>query len=236
MGLVKLVLADAAITFLWSSYVAAMGPAGAFIVSSLNLQGYGLAVMVVLLAINVFLFGWLGACLGGAIWNPTPLVAFYSLGKSEDSLFTLAVRFPAQALGAVGAVLATRELVPASYKHVFGGPTMKVDLYTAILAEFVLTFAIIFAILFALLRGPKSSFAKNWIIILSTVAVVLLGAGYTGPSLNPANAFGWAYANEKHGTSEHFIVYWLAPIAGSLIASWFFQLLFGLDKPKEKAA
>eukprot|EP00249_Psilotum_nudum_P007659 c20727_g1_i1 orf=1-420(-) len=134
------------------------------------------------------------SALGGALWNPSPLLALYSVGKGQGSLFYLAARFPAQAVGAVGGVFAARELVPLSYRHVMGGPRLKVDLYVGILAELVLSFTLIFVILMAILKGPKSVFWRNWIIIFSTVAVLLLGSGYTGPSLNPANAFGWAYA------------------------------------------
>ena len=42
---------------------------------------------------------------------------------------------------------------------------------------------------------------------------------------------GWAYARGAHKTKEHILVYWLAPIEGTLLAVWIFKLLF--KKPKE---
>ena len=143
---------------------------------------------------------------------------------------------------------------------------MKVDYKTGILAELILSFLITFSILLVILKGPKSKFIKNWLIIFATIAVFTLGSGYTGPSLNPANvshlvycysflshakddltlhlpngafwqAFGWAYANQKHYERDHFLVFWLAPLAGSLISGWVFQLLFRNQRAtKEKAA
>lgn len=236
MGLAKLAVADAAITFLWVVYIAFMRPAAVLLAAALDLQGYEFPITMGLLGLNIFLFSWLGGILGGAMWNPTAVLAFYSVGTSNDSLFSMAVRYPAQTVGAVGGVLAAKELVPPSYKHLLRGPELMMDFNKGILAEMVLTFVMTFAVLFAILKGPRSRFLKNWIIILATIAVVLLGSGYTGPSLNPAHAFGWAYVNDRHYNWEHLLVFWLAPLAGSLIASWGFQLVFPRDRPKEKAA
>eukprot|EP00250_Pteridium_aquilinum_P011381 c20026_g1_i1 orf=140-850(+) len=236
MGLIKLAVADAAITFLWVVYIAFMRPTTDLIVSAMDLQGYEFHISMGLLALNIFLFSWLGGVLGGAFWNPTSVLAFYAVGLSSDTLFSLGVRYPAQAAGAVGGLLAAKELVPPSYKELLRGPRLMVDLSKGILAEFILTFIIIFAVLFAIFKGPKSRFFKNLIIILATIAVVLLGATYTGPSLNPAHAFAWAYVNDNHYNSEHLLVFWLAPLAGTLIATKTFQLVFPKGRPKEKAA
>lgn len=236
MGLVSLAVSDAAITFLWVIYIAFMRPATMVIASFFDLKGYEFPITVGLLAVNIFLFGWLGPRMGGAMWNPTPVLAFYSMGKSNDSLFSLAVRLPAQAVGAVGGVVAAKELIPPSYSHLLRGPQLMVDIYKGILAEFVLTAIIIFAVLVAVLKGPRSGFMKNCLILLATVAVVLPGSGYTGPAMNPAHAFAWAYTNDRHYSLEHLLVYWLAPLTGSLVASWVFQRIFSRDRPKEKSA
>lgn len=236
MGLVKLAVADAAITFLWVIYIAFLRPMTELVVSTMNLQGYEFYVSMGLLALNIFLFSWLGSVLGGALWNPTPILALYSMGVSNDSLFSVAVRYPAQVVGAVGGVLAAKELVPPSHRELLRGPRLMVDQNTGILAEFVLTFFITFSVLVAIFKGPKSKFWKNWIIIFATIVVVLLGAAYTGPSLNPAHAFAWAYVNNKHNDWEHLVVFWLAPLAGSWVASKTFQLVFPRERPKEKSA
>lgn len=73
------------------------------------------------------------------------------------------------------------------YKHMLDGPSLKVDLHTGAIAEGVLTFAITLSVLLIIIRGPRSPFIKNWLMTMATVALVDLGSGYTGPSMNPAN-------------------------------------------------
>lgn len=92
-----------------------------------------------------------------------------------------------QAAGAVAGALAILEFMPLQYKHVLGGPSLKVDLHTGAIAEGVLTFIISLAILFIILRGPNSLLLKNWLIAMCTVSLVVAGSGYTGPAMNPAN-------------------------------------------------
>lgn len=67
------------------------------------------------------------------------------------------------------------------------GPSLKVDLHTGAIAEGVLTFIITFVVLLIILRGPQSSFMRSWLLAAATVALVVAGNPYTGPSMNPAN-------------------------------------------------
>lgn len=99
----------------------------------------------------------------------------------------IALLFPWQAAGAVGGALAIVEVMPMQYKHMLGGPSLKVDLHTGALAEGVLTFIITFAVLFIVLKGPRSPLLKTWLISMSTVVMIVTGSSYTGPSMNPAN-------------------------------------------------
>lgn len=87
----------------------------------------------------------------------------------------------------MGGALAIAEVMPMQYKHMLGGPSLKVDMHTGAIAEGVLTFTITFIVLLIILRGPSSMLLKNWLLSMSTVAVVVAGSGYTGPSMNPAN-------------------------------------------------
>lgn len=92
-----------------------------------------------------------------------------------------------QAIGAVAGVLAIKEVMPEEYKHMLGGPSLKVDLHTGAIAEGVLTFLITFAVLVIILKGPRSPIFKMWLLAVATVAMVVAGSSYTGPSMNPAN-------------------------------------------------
>lgn len=92
-----------------------------------------------------------------------------------------------QAAGAAGGALAIMEVIPAKYRHMIGGPSLKVDLHTGAVAEGVLTFVITFAVLLIFLRGPRSDLLKTWLLATATVVLVMVGSAYTGPAMNPAN-------------------------------------------------
>jgi aquaporin SIP len=65
--------------------------------------------------------------------------------------------------------------------------------------------------------------------------LVIIGSGYTGPSMNPANAFGWAYMNNKHNTWEQFYVFWISPLIGASSAALVYRFVF-MSPIKEKKA
>lgn len=77
--------------------------------------------------------------------------------------------------------------MPLQYKHMIGGPSLKVDMHTGAIAESILTFTSTMFVLYIILRGPKSMIMKNALLSMSMVTLVFFGRGYTGPSMNPAN-------------------------------------------------
>lgn len=238
MGAIKSAICDAAITFLWVFCVSTVGILTSIISSTLHLQGFApnLLIITLLITILVFVFNLIAHALGGASFNPTGTAAFYAAGIGGDSLVSLALRFPSQAVGAVGGVLAIVELMPSQYKHMLGGPSVKVDLHTAAIAEGVLTFLISFAVLWIVIKGPRSLVLKSLMLAVTTVTLVVNGSGYTGPAMNPANAFAWAFIKNRHNTWEQFYVYWICPFIGAISAAWFFRILFPLPSPKTKKA
>ncbi|XP_076934556.1 aquaporin SIP1-2-like [Bidens hawaiensis] len=222
MGVVKAAVGDAVVTFMYIFCASAMGAIANTI--SLQLQGMAsLAITTSLIFLISLIFGFIADAFGGASFNAAGTIAFYiaGAGGSDDTLMSTAVRFPAQAVGAVGGVMAIMELMPIEYKHMLEGPILKVDLHTGAIAEGVLTFAINFVVLWIFIKGPKSLFLKYWLLSVASMAVIVPGSSYTGPSMNPANAFGWAYVNNKHNTWEQFYVYWICPSLGAILAAWF---------------
>lgn len=92
-----------------------------------------------------------------------------------------------QVVGAVAGALAISEVMPSEYKHMLGGPSIKVDLHTAAMAEGLLTFLITLAVLIIILKIPGGMLVKTWLLAMATVTLVVLGSSYTGPSMNPIN-------------------------------------------------
>ncbi|EFJ16069.1 hypothetical protein SELMODRAFT_117054 [Selaginella moellendorffii] len=236
MGMLKLILADAAISFLWVFCTSCIGAATEIIASCAGVEGDRKFYIVFgLIALLIIVFSALAQAIGGASWNPTAVLAFSGVGVG-DSIFNLALRIPAQAVGSAAGALAIFELMPSSFKGTLGGPSLKVDLRTGAIAEGLLSFIMSFVVLWAVLRGPRNAALKSGIIISTTIALIVLGSGYTGPAMNPANAFAWAYVNKSHNTNEHLYVYWLTPLLGSLAASMVFKRMFALGQNKEKTA
>ncbi|XP_020587269.1 aquaporin SIP1-2-like [Phalaenopsis equestris] len=236
MGAMKAAIGDAFITFVWMMCISTAGAFTTIVSSAFNLHGVvaSLGITTLFIAITVFVFNIISEVLGGASFNPTGNAAFYAAGISSDSLFSMALRFPAQAAGAVGGALAIAELMPSQYKHTLIGPSVKVDLHTGAIAEGVLTFLITLAVLCIMIKGPGGSVIKTLTLSVATVALIVAGSGYTGPSMNPVNAYGWAYIDNRHNTWEQFYVYWICPFIGAILAAWVFRFLFPPPSPESK--
>ncbi|KAJ4974240.1 hypothetical protein NE237_007414 [Protea cynaroides] len=237
MGVVKVAIGDAVITFMWVFCASTLGVSTSLIQKALGFQSVAAALTITtsLIAFLVFVFNLLGDAMGGASFNPTGTASLYAAGIGDDNLISMAFRFPAQAIGAVGGALAIVEVMPPEYKHMLGGPSLQVDLHTGAIAEGVLTFIISFAVLYIVFKGPNNPLLKVLLLAMSTVALVVAGSSYTGPSMNPANAFGWAYVNNRHNTWEQFYVYWICPFVGAILAAWIFRVLFPSPVKQKKA-
>ncbi|XP_076930270.1 aquaporin SIP1-1-like [Bidens hawaiensis] len=173
MGLVKVAVGDGVLTFLWVFCASCLGAATSVIVKAIGIQGMAsLFITMSLVFILLFVFGFVGAVLGGASFNPAGTAAFYAVGVGGDSLISAAVRFPAQAAGAVGGAFAVLELMPSKYKYTLGGPSLKVDMHTGALAESILTFTSTMCVLYIILRGPKSIIMINWLLSMSMMTLV----------------------------------------------------------------
>lgn len=92
--------ADAAVTFLWVLFSSALGAGTVAVTSYLSLQEdaryAALLVTASLLFVLLSVFNLLCDALGGARFSPTDVAALYAAGLSRPSLFSIALRLPAQ--------------------------------------------------------------------------------------------------------------------------------------------
>jgi aquaporin SIP len=101
---VRVAAADAVVTFLWVLCASALGATTAVVTSLLGLaqeEGgggghYALLVTASLLGALLFAFDLICGALGGASFNPTDFAASYAAGLDSPSIFSVALRFPAQ--------------------------------------------------------------------------------------------------------------------------------------------
>ncbi|XP_022743450.1 aquaporin SIP1-1-like [Durio zibethinus] len=240
MGVIKTSIGDALLTSMWVFSMPLLRIFTGKIATFLGVQALPLAALFIttsLISALVSIFTLIGDAFGGASFNPTASLTFYAAGLSKDSsLLSMAVRFPAQAAGGVAGVKAILGVIPGEYRKIMKGPSLKVDLHTGAIAEGLLTFGLSLALLMILFRGPKNPLLKLWLMALSTVGLVSAGSKYTGPSINPANAFGWAYVNNWHNSWELYYVYWIGPLIGATLAAWVFRFLLSPPPTKEKKA
>ncbi|XVF41114.1 hypothetical protein PTKIN_Ptkin01aG0254500 [Pterospermum kingtungense] len=243
MGVIKASIGDALLTSMWvfSSPLLKIFTSKLFTflgVQPLSLSAFFITTISATALVSIFTS--IGAALGGASFNPAASFTFYAAGlKKDSSLFSMAVRFPAQAAGGATGVMAVLGVIPGEYRKILRGPYLKVDLHTGAIAEGVLTFGRSLALLVILFKGPKNNLVKLWLVSLATAGLVRTGSKYTGPSMNPASAFGWAYVNNWHNSWEMYYVYWIYPLIGAALAAWVFIFLQLSPPPsptKEKKA
>ncbi|KAJ8764649.1 hypothetical protein K2173_006731 [Erythroxylum novogranatense] len=239
MGSIKAALGDGILTSMWVFSVPLLGVFSSIIAGYVGVEVRsigGLFITINLAAILVLTFSSIGAAMGGASFNPATTVSFYAAGlKPDASLMSMAVRFPAQAVGGIGGAKAILLVMPEIYRNRLKGPSLKVDLHTGAIAEGIVTFVFNFALLSIMLKGPKYMVLKVWMMAVVTVGLVTTGANYSGPSMNPANAYGWAYVNNWHNTWEFFYVYWVCPFIAAISAASVFRFLFMAPVKQKKA-
>ncbi|XP_050382386.1 aquaporin SIP1-1-like [Argentina anserina] len=239
-NLIKAAAGDAILTSLFVFVGPIMRLLTAILASFFGFQARSLIgrfITTIHATVQVLIFSMIGKLLGGASFNPCTTLTFYAAGFNPGtSLISMAVQFPAQAVGGAGGAKAILQLMPAKYEQFVRGPSLKVDVKSGAIAEGLFTFSLCFSLLFVMLKGPRSLILQIWLVKVATVGLAVLGSGFTGPSMNPANAFGWAYVNNWHNTWELFYVYWIGPLVGAVLAARVFKILFPPPEAKEKKA
>lgn len=182
----------------------------------------------------LFLFYWLSKVFNGATYNPLTVIAYAAASITHHPVAVLSLRIPAQIIGAAVGAFVTVVFMPEKYQPMITGPYLRVDPHVGAFTEGTLTFAVVLIVLVASLKGPRNGIRRTWITSISRVSLSILGADYTGPAMNPANAFGWAFLKNQHQSWEHLYVYWITPLFGTLAAAWVVRAMLSFPKAKEK--
>lgn len=96
MGVVKSAIGDMLMTFSWVVLSATFGIQTAAIISAGDFQGITWAPLVILTSLIFVYVSIFTVIFGSASFNPTGNAAFYVAGIPGDTLFSLAIRLPAQ--------------------------------------------------------------------------------------------------------------------------------------------
>jgi len=93
--------------------------------------------------------------------------------------------------------------------------------------EILLTSQVVFAIFMLATEKHKATYISPLGIGLAVFGAVLMGASYTGASLNPARSFATSVV---HGNFPHYHwIYWVGPALGSLLSTGFYLLVRKLE-------
>jgi MIP family channel proteins len=210
---------------------------GAGSVTLLNPAQFGAAGLIgvalahgLVLAIMVSVIGHIS---GGHV-NPAVTIGAWVTNQIKTS--AAVVYIGAQLAGGIAGAYLLRVTLPENIwrpsnlgvpavGHNFGMTNGK-----AVLLEAVLTFFLVFAVYGTSIdeRGPFSKTAGLTIGLVLTFDI-LMGGALTGAAMNPARALGPAVAS---GEYSEWWVYWIGPIAGSVIAAfvYWFAFLEGREK------
>lgn len=186
-------------------------------------HGLAIAVMV-----------WTLGRVSGGYFNPA--VSLAMLGIDLEGLACFIWYVSAQLVGATVASFAVMGFyAPEAWQVThLGAPMLNgISLWQGFLLEAILTFFLVLVV-FETVSDPKTSKVGSLFIGLTIMMGILVGGPLTGAAMNPARAFGPAFAGWIVGVPyqpwlHQFIIYWLGPLVGGLMARIIWVNFFDKD-------
>lgn len=192
--------------------------------SSSGLVGVALAHGLVL---AVFVSGLMRI---SAHFNPAVTIGFLAARRINPVM--AGIYIVAQILGAVIAAYLLKATMPAEFFAATraGGQSISLDITgtQAFVIETIATFFLTFVV-FGTAVDPKAPRIGGLAIGFVVAADILAFGPLTGASMNPARSFGPAVAS---GIFEAQLIYWTAPILGSVLAALLYDTLFIRREPE----
>lgn len=157
-------------------------------------------------------------------FNPAITLGFLATRRIDPMM--AGVYIVAQLIGAIVAAYALKFTFPFTLFEATRGGGQSLALQVSGSQGFVLEFIATFflaLVVFGTAVDPKAPRIGGLAIGLVVAADILAIGPLTGGSMNPARSFGPAVAS---GNFEAQLIYWLAPIAGAIVASLLYEYLF----------
>jgi glycerol uptake facilitator-like aquaporin len=180
------------------------------------------ALFIALILMMLMILGPLSQFLG-ALFNPLDVATLYASNKS--SLSWCLMRTIAQTAGALSGAIAATTYFPtawASRGHALVATVpLGIDGVVGASSEFILNYLVSLLVMVTQ-RSSRGRVIKYWTPLVATAAALKIGARYSGPQLNPAVAASWSYLYWNKGNSvlQHMLVFWAAPLAASILATF----------------
>jgi aquaporin Z len=162
--------------------------------------------------------------ISGGHFNPSITLGFLATKRITPLLAV--VYWVSQLLGAISAAFILRYLFSKINVALSAAPSVSPGTNDgrAFVLEMIMTFFLVFAVWATAVdtRGAFKAIA-GLAIGLTITMDVFVGGHITGAAMNPARAFGPELAG---GVWHGWWIYWLAPIAGALIAALGYEYLY----------
>uniref|UniRef100_A0A7R9VTD3 Aquaporin n=1 Tax=Chlamydomonas euryale TaxID=1486919 RepID=A0A7R9VTD3_9CHLO len=177
----------------------------------------------------------------GAILNPVHNVALLLRGAGGGVATNIA-RMCGQLAGAIVGCLLALALVPPHHQgkfHLLSGKLKEgLPIAHGFFAEATLVVVVNLFFLYMTEGGLQRTKSKALSALAPhalTVVVVLVGAEFTGPSLNPTLSFAWNLLYQRHSMVEHLAVFWAGPLAGAVVSALVWRGT-GMRSARDRAA
>lgn len=188
--------------------------------------GIGLLAIALAHGITIAILASALGHISGAHFNPAVTIGYW-VTKRVNTLDALSY-WGAQLLGATAAAFLLKVVIPAETWRTcaLGTPMLLPDFprWGGLTLEAVSTFFLVLVV-FATAVDERGTFGSTggFAIGLTYTLGILVAGPYTGGALNPARAFGPAFA------SSHWLnqgVYWIGPLIGGFLAGLLYESVF----------
>ena len=167
---------------------------------------------------------WVFFRISGGLFNPAVTVGMFLIGAI--SLVRAVLLFITQILGGMAAAGLVRVLFHGEL-NVSTVLSSGTTIAQGVLIEMLLTAQLVFTIFMLAAEKHTGNFIAPVGIGISLFVAELVGVFWTGGSLNPARSFGPAVVIRRFRSTQW--VYWVGPLAGSLLAVLLFKLIKALE-------
>eukprot|EP00730_Choanoeca_flexa_P016738 TRINITY_DN7971_c0_g1_i3.p1 TRINITY_DN7971_c0_g1~~TRINITY_DN7971_c0_g1_i3.p1 ORF type:complete len:255 (+),score=22.20 TRINITY_DN7971_c0_g1_i3:36-800(+) len=183
---------------------------------------HGLAIFVLVSAT---------ANISGGHINPVVSLAF-AIVDSSFTVTQLVGYTVAQIVGAIVGTAYLEAMYPSSVLHKTKYGSHQLGSDTSATNGLMIEIALTFVLVLVILRTAADAEGQSFAPLCIGVAVLidhLVGIPTTGASMNPARSFGPALFSGK-AWDNHWI-YWVGPIAGSILAAVIYKFLLATRQP-----
>ncbi|PWZ02820.1 aquaporin-like protein [Testicularia cyperi] len=172
--------------------------------------------------ISLLVTAWMFYRITGGLFNPAITVALWLVGVLTTR--RAVILFISQIIGGIAAAALVLGLTPTnSVQQVTTTLQPGINITQGVLIEMILTSILVFSVLMLAVEKHRATFLAPVGIGLTLLACHCFGAVWTGCGMNPARSFGPAVVAGNF-SSDHWI-YWVGPLAGSILCVAYFEFL-----------